>query len=253
MARRVREWERGCGARGCGDSLLVPWGAPNSSTPALVVTDFTPNYMCDHEAIPAIHSAATRPRNVRLLVVMRDPLGRAVSEWRMFGQRWLWDPMTNWSKAAAHHVRRLRACNGTLFRNTSLLASLPTAELTAYLKACFGRGGATMYLTSSLYSVCLLHALRFFGREQFLFLRYEDLKTLGTEALLRVVARFAGLHIDDELIRAASASKRCELSSAPASSSHELRERDPITPFLQSFFAPYNRLLAKLIHPSFGW
>ena len=57
-------------------------------------------------------------------------------------------------------------CNATLFRNVPLLKSLPTAELAKYLGRCWNSGGAMMYVQTSMYSVCVLHALRHFPREQ---------------------------------------------------------------------------------------
>ena len=74
-----------------------------------------------------------------------------------------------------------------------LLDKLPTAELAAYIHKCFGGGKAMAYVTTSLYSVCLLHALRYFGREQFLILRYEDLMRMEAASVLGLLARFTGL------------------------------------------------------------
>ena len=103
---------------------------------------------------------------------MREPSARAFSEWAMFALQWAWDPISEFEPSLAMRANQLRTCNASLFRNVSLLRSLPTPELSAYLAKCWNYGGAMMYAQTSMYSVCILHALRYFRREQFLFLRY---------------------------------------------------------------------------------
>ena len=66
-----------------------------------------------------------------------------------------------------------------------------------------------MYVTNSLYSVCLLHALRHFKREQFLFLRYEDMMEMDATSLLKLLGRFAGLYTGHDLLAAAVADGAC--------------------------------------------
>lgn len=86
----------------------------------------------------------------------------------MFSYGFFWERGGNFSTVIASAISRLRQCNVSLFRNVRSLRRLPTAELAGYLRNCFGRGRAMMYVPSSLYAVCLEHALRLFAREQVL-------------------------------------------------------------------------------------
>lgn len=121
---------------------------------------------------PAPHTRRATGCTTHEPQVMREPSARAFSEWAMFALQWAWDPISEFEPSLAMRANQLRTCNATLFRNVSLLRSLPTPELSAYLAKCWNYGGAMMYAQTSMYSVCILHALRYFRREQFLFLRY---------------------------------------------------------------------------------
>ena len=176
----------------------------------LVVGDFTPNYLCDSEALPRLRASHPRPGDLRFIVVMREPAARARSEWAMFALQWAWDPIGDFGASLALRVQQARACNATLWRNISALTALPTAELSAYLASCWNYGGALMYVTNSLFSVCVLHALRFFERSQFLFLRYEDLMAMDAAAILRLVGRFTGLYAGEDTLKSAAASRLCQ-------------------------------------------
>lgn len=67
-----------------------------------------------------------------------------------------------------------------------------------------------MYPQNSMYAPCVLHALRYFEREQFLFLRYEDLMRMDASAIVRLVGHFTGLHVDDPLVAQAEAQGKCK-------------------------------------------
>jgi len=123
-----------------------------------------------------------------------------------------------------------------------------------------------MYATSSMYSACLLHALRYFKREQFLVLRYEDLMAMDAAATLRLLSRFTGLHLDDST--AAKARGQCQparlragkqgKADAPpnaysSSSPHAAEMLAEAAPQLEAVFAPYNALLRELLHPRLSW
>ena len=236
----------------------------------LLVGDFTPNYLCDAEALPRLKASAEDPDALRFIVVMREPASRARSEWAMFALQWAWDPIGDFGTSLATRVQLVRQCNASLFRNVSALQALPTDELAAYLRACWNYGGALMYVTNSMYAVCVLHALRHFKREQFLFLRYEDMMGMDHSDLLRLVGRFSGLYAGDDLLDAAKPSGRCQPRSRKggrasrtydtlspeekvqynASSRYEKADRAA----LDALFAPYNRLLAQLVgHREFTW
>mmetsp|Transcript_4326 Transcript_4326/g.13964 ORF Transcript_4326/g.13964 Transcript_4326/m.13964 type:complete len:219 (+) Transcript_4326:1563-2219(+) len=125
-----------------------------------------------------------------------------------------------------------------------------------------------MYATSSMYSVCLLHALRYFKREQFLVLRYEDLMAMDAAATLRLLSRFTGLHLDGST--AARARGNCQPTRLRAgkrgkgkadaqpnayssSSPHAAEMLAEAAPHLEAVFAPYNALLRELLHPRLSW
>ena len=76
---------------------------------------------------------------------------------------------------------------------------LPDEELHGYVKKCF-KGMAMEYVTNSLYPICIAGALRIFKREQFLFLRFEDLMRMKAPGLLRLLSKFTGLYTDDNII-----------------------------------------------------
>ena len=178
----------------CAHSLL-PWGRAGELN--LSVVDFTPNYICDADAVRRQHEgAAGLPDRMRFIVVMRDPIMRAFSEWAMFSLGWNWDPIKNFTASMAYKLHDLRKCNRTLYMRPDRLKALPTEEIAAYMRSCFNYGAATMYATTSMYAVCMVHALRYFKREQFLVLRYEDLMQMDGPAILNALARFTGLHLN---------------------------------------------------------
>jgi len=118
-----------------------------------------------------------------------------------------------------------------------------------------------MYPQTSMYAVCLEHALRYFPREQFLFLRYEDLMRMDARAILRLISRFTGLYLDERVLKAAEREGKCQphskLRGRPMSySSHSADAAEFLAEAaapLERFFSPYNALLAELIHPDFRW
>jgi hypothetical protein len=162
---------------------LLPWAKKDELNVSVV--DFTPNYICDADAMRRLHEGAAGQRGrLRFIVVMRDPIMRAFSEWAMFSLGWNWDPVKNFSASMAFKIRDLKECNETLFNRPDLLRHLPTEEVAQYMRSCFRYGAATMYPTTSMYSVCMLHALRYFRRDQFLVLRYADLMRWRLDARL---------------------------------------------------------------------
>ena len=186
----------------------------------------------------------------------------------MFALQWAWDPLGNFGTSFATKAQQLRACNSTLFRNMSALRALPTPELSAYLGSCWNYGGALMYPHNSMYAVCVLHALRFFKREQFLFLRYEDLMAMDTASLIGLLGRFTGLYAGPEVVDGARRVGRCQAHGrrgAPStyatispeekvlyneSTRYVAADREA----LEELFAPYNHLLTDLVgHADFRW
>ena len=252
------QWERGLKPKlhGATDSYCLhsmgPWGAPGELN--LSVVDFTPNYLCDAKSIARLkRTAGASSAQLRFIVVMRDPIYRAFSEWSMFSLGWNWDPIKNFSASIATQVHKLRTCDPALFMQPRKLRALPTAQLAAYIDRCFGAGRAMAYIQTSMYSVCLLHALRHFRREQFLLLRYEDLMRMDADSVLALLARFTGLHPPTTRHRASR--KTCQPGAAKGAARNSYSGTSPVgaemlneaAPLLEKLFAPYNALLRDLV------
>lgn len=113
----------------------MPWvkpGAYEFATP-----DFTPNYLCSHKALYNIRSTAANPDELRFIVLMRDPIMRAYSEWSMFCLHWHWDHDPSLRHRFRAQMANFKQCNATLAANPELLHSLPDDELFHYIKRCF--------------------------------------------------------------------------------------------------------------------
>mmetsp|Transcript_18687 Transcript_18687/g.61631 ORF Transcript_18687/g.61631 Transcript_18687/m.61631 type:complete len:831 (-) Transcript_18687:208-2700(-) len=254
---RVASYAQGRSDAYCLHTLL-PWATEGELNVSVV--DFTPNYLCDADAMQRIRHSTTRPELLRFIVLMRDPIMRAFSEWSMFSLGWNWDRVKEFPASMAYNLKKLQKCNATLYGNVTLLRSLPTEELSAYMRQCFGKGMATQYTPTSLYVVCVKHALSLFNRSQFLFLRYEDVMHMDTAAVVRLVARFTGLHLDGRNMNIARASGQCEArrgkrkpnsySNIAVDSAEQLANASV---YLERFFDPYNKYLAELVHPAFRW
>ena len=232
----------------------LPWARRDEHS--IAIGDFTPNYLCDADAMLRIRDTAPDPRKLRFIVPMRDPIMRAFSEWSMFSLGWNWDPVKRFGPSMANKMRQLQVCNVSLFGNASALRNLPVAELATYMRKCFNRGAATMYATTSMYAVCIRHALHLFDRGQFLFLRFEDLMRLERDTLLGLIANFTGLSPPSrgvrvrECMRSSGSSKPNSYSATAPDAGEQLEEASSE---LERFFAPYNALLAEMVHPAFRW
>jgi len=242
----------------------MPWVVPGTFNFASV--DFTPNYLCSQKALQNIYNAARDPSELRFIVLMRDPVMRAYSEWSMFSLHWHWDHEQRIEVKFEDKMRSFIMCNTTLFKDPSLIKSLPDEELFRYLRHCF-RGTAMEYISNSIYSVCIEGAMRVFKREQFLFLRFEDLMRMKAPALIRLLSNFTGLYTDDAIIRQMQERRQCEAStarkkplsftvSASDNFSKAMEARSQLRqmlPKLEAFFGRYDTMLAELVHPAFKW
>ena len=120
-------------------------------------------------------------------------------------------------------------------------------------------------MTNSLYPICIAGALRIFKREQFLFMRFEDLMRMKAPALLHLLSNFTGLHTDRQIIEQVRANRECEAGRArkvPLSFTQKGNDAKARTakqdlkeaiPDLEKFYAPYNSMLQELVHPAFVW
>ena len=239
----------------------MPWVRPDAYEFASV--DFTPNYLCHAGALRNIYATARDPSELRFIVLMRDPIMRAFSEFSMF-TAWGWDKSKSFVESTAAQVKKFRTCNATLFARPDLLHSLPDKELFAYMSKCF-KGMAMEYVTNSLYPVCIAGALRIFKREQFLFLRFEDLMRMKAPAVLNLLSNFTGLYTDPDIIKRVRKGNDCEAGRArkvPLSFTKKGNNTAgraakasliAAIPTLEKFYAPYDEMLQRLVHPAFQW
>jgi len=240
----------------------MPWVRPSEYQFASV--DFTPNYLCSAAALQNINATARDPSELRFIVLMRDPIQRLFSEWSMFQLGWGWDHEKSFKAKVQSQMHKFKQCNKTLYHRPDLLSMLPNDELFAYMKKCF-RGMAMEYVTNSLYPVCIAGAMRIFKREQFLFLKFEDLMQMRAPALLHLLSNFTGLYTDEVIINRVRGEGECEAGRAKkvpfsfTSKSNttkvraaraEIRE---VIPELETFYKPYDEMLRTLVHPSFFW
>ncbi len=112
----------------------MPWVKPDEYEFASV--DFTPNYLCHSGALHNINATARDPSELRFIVLMRDPIMRAFSEFSMF-TAWGWDKAKSFVTRTKEQMAKFQQCNATLFHRPDLLRSLPDAELFAYMTKCF--------------------------------------------------------------------------------------------------------------------
>lgn len=153
----------------------------------------------------------------------------------------------------------MQSCSATLFGRPEALREMSTARLARYLNRCFSRGKAMMYVSNSLYAPCILHALRWFRKEQFLFVKYEDLVGFNTRQIVEMAGAFFGMHVDEGVLRLAERHGSCDPASSGRQRSFTSRspiaptELGEVVPLLESVFAPYSAMLRELLGPAFTW
>lgn len=248
-------------------SSSLPWAMHNEVNAS--IADLTPNYLCDADAMRRIYESAAEPSKLRFIVLLRDPMVRALSEWALFRYKWFWETRS-FGQAMHATAEQLEKCNATLFgENVARLSSLPTDEIATYMRSCYRVGQAMAYFHTSTYAVCILHALRYFSPSQFLFLRTDELMSMDARTVVRRIADFAGLHaIIDQVPtpgdRGLPQKTTTEIHSAcsplhhrvMAATMHAADASESLanaTPWLTDRFAPYNALLVSLLGSRFFW
>jgi hypothetical protein len=163
--------------------------------------------------------------DVRLLAVLRNPVDRAYSQFQMSRRQGI-EPLESFEEATAAEEERLRS-------EVARLAADPH-----YNSPDFGRWS---YLARSRYAEQLERWLELFPREQFLFLKAEDL--LGDHAAtLDSVHEFLGLpahHHENPT--------RLHTGGDYAPMAPDVRSR------LLEYFRPHNERLYDLLGIDFGW
>ncbi len=162
--------------------------------------------------------------DVKLIVALRNPVDRAYSHFQM-SRREDDEPLDSFEQAIAVEDERLQP---------------ELARVAADPSLCSARLGAWSYLMRSRYAEQLDHWFELFPREQFYFVKTEDLASKPAEALAGV-HRFLGLPHHE----------RDEHSSfhvghyAPMSADTRAK--------LVEYFRPHNEQLYELVGIDFGW
>lgn len=224
--------------------------------------DMTPNYLCSGHALrlmrerygPALSAKA------RFIVMLRDPVSRAFSEFSMF-RTWGWEKVQDFGQAVSAEIRQLRQClrNDTLLLRPRVLAAMEPSAVVRDAMRC-GSGDARQYIRNSLYETCIAGAYAYFARSQFMFVFAEDLREMsGAELVLKIEA-FTGLTLVKDASGAPSASLvgRCDTGAQSGGGRKALpnhqtkgRIRPEIKASLRRFFAPSRAVLAQLIKGTF--
>jgi hypothetical protein len=230
--------------------------------PAIARTyDMTPNYLCSTKALSMIRSryGPALARRARFVVMLRDPVARAFSEFSMF-RTWGWEKVADFGQLVEREVLELRRClrNDTLLTRPVALAHMRPAEVVQHVMKC-GSGEARQYVRNSMYETCIAGAYAHFERSQFMFLFAEDLRDMSGGALLEALAAFTGLTLRRDALGAPSAglAGHCDTRTATGGGkslpNHQTKGQiDPeLKARLRRFFAPSRAALAALIEGSF--
>jgi hypothetical protein len=181
----------------------------------------SPSYISNHWAPERI--AGTLP-NVKLIVALRNPIDRAYSQFQM-SRRAGEEPLESFDAAVEAEEERLR----------------PELERVAADPSYYsGRIGAWSYLLRSRYAEQLERWLQLYPREQFHFVKTEDLAQAPEQAL-DGIADFLGL-------------PACERDDYPNFHVGRYTAMSPATrTALTEYFRPLNQRLYELVGTDFAW
>jgi hypothetical protein len=223
--------------------------------------DMTPNYLCSSHALRLMREryGPELARQARFIVMLRDPVARAYSEFSMF-RNWGWEMVSDFGQAITTEVQRLRQClrNDTLLLRPLTIAEMEPARVVEDVMRC-GSGDARQYIRNSMYETCIAGAYAYFERSQFMFIFSEDLRVMPGAEVMEKVQAFTGLSLEhDENGKVSrNAASRCD-TGHQAGSGHQLPNHQTrgkmsaeIKARLQRFFAPSRAALARLIEGSF--
>jgi hypothetical protein len=195
-----------------------PWEA------RLVGLDGCP-YNLGHTHAPALlramHASAESARAMRFIVLVRDPVDRAYSEWAMT-KRWK-GAMHRGGEFSAHaheQVASIRACVGDARMGALIGHELPDSAFEELYTTCLRGSSFYSYVGNSLYGLHLRNWLRAgFAPASFLLLETEAMARTPAEALLGQLRDFTGLHFELAALAsgAHAASTRAACSPKPQS------------------------------------
>ena len=165
-----------------------PWREDLSE--AAVAAEGTPNYlMSKHVAERVAKYKAGRESNLRFIVLLRDPVDRAYSEYSMF-RTWGWEKEPNVTAALLRRRDALATCTGGLvFGNRqSAFDDISIEELRSIHERCFD-GKATRYFENGLYYIGLKVWMSYFDPSQFLVMTFDEVTNAEPEVCLLKRAR----------------------------------------------------------------
>ena len=164
----------------------------------LLSLDGCPYNLGSARAPAIVHSMLARgavAAAMRFIVLLREPVDRAYSEWGMT-HRWRAGMHMGgrFESHARDQVRALEACAGGKMR-TLVRGELPDAQFAALYDACIAADFYS-YIHNSLYGLHLRNWMRSFRADAFLLIETEAMARMRPAQLLRRIADFAGLHFD---------------------------------------------------------
>lgn len=237
--------------------------------PSKVNVDFTPRYLMVPESPSLIHMGN---RATRFVVMLRDPVDRAYSHFRYQQKLYANNPMDQcevrqqipFKQYLMEEVRLLESCKMAPIKN-SIPGTWPQRPFPPGCKAW--RAPMTVtgnidcnalfpnaigltedtnvgYLTHGMYARHIKYYFSLFPRENFLFIRYEDLEERGETNVLNEIVEWIGL-------------ERMEEEGWGRITKINSNDYPPMEPdeedFLRRFFASPNEELYKLLGRDMQW
>ena len=205
----------------------------------------------DYCAMPAVLSRVLP--NAKFIVLMRNPVTRLYSHY-LYGCTLRYGETVNWPEQirqyAAGNFHREVVADVELFRECLKKKSLYECVNDNRFRSskC---GGVGSRMTVSLYYVHLSKWLQFYPKEQFLFLRMEDISA-DPYSLMTKITDFLGVEPVSPSQAEQWLSKRVNVQNASYGGSTQMRKET--RELLEQFYRPYNAMLAELTGDSgFNW
>ena len=205
----------------------------------------------DYCAMPVLLSRIL-PR-VKFIVLMRNPVSRLYSMFMYQCSERYGPNVSNWPNIALgknpadfFHKKVEEAIDGfnKCLEHQSLYECV--SEYRFFESKCSGVGAK---LIVSIYYIHLKKWLQFYKKEQFLFLKTEDLET-RSEVVLSNVTNFLGLNPVSSAVARELLAERVNQNDlkAQGNSSLALSMREDTRKLLEDFYRPYNVQLARLVN-----
>ena len=205
-----------------------------------VTYESTPEYLYYPYCPNRIH--AYDPQ-MKLLVLLRDPVDRAFSAWIMFRDIFLTKPdyLRKRSKTANAPIRKARE------KLLSRDSYEPFEEIIHWELENITRISTELepsYVRRGLYADQLKRYLKYFKRDQLLVVDSHLLRT-DTQSTLDNIVRFLGLHKHDWHLE--------QLTEHHTGKYYGTQMANQTRDLLREFYKPHNQTLYKMLDHDFGW